>query len=52
MLISEKARFYQKYRETRKAWLDLATAQQNMEALHRTESRCKTMRGGLHELDK
>ena len=27
-LISEKAQFYQKYREAHKAWLDLATAQQ------------------------
>ena len=51
-LISEKAQFYQKYRETHRAWLDLATAQQNLEALHRAESRCETMRGGLHELDK
>ena len=51
-LISEKAQFYQKYRETRKAWLDLATAQQNLEALHRTEGRREMTRGGLHELDK
>ena len=52
MLISEKAQFYQKYREARKAWLDLATAQQNLEALHRAEGRREMMRGGLHELDK
>ena len=52
MLISEKARFYQKYRETRKAWLDLITAQQNLEALHRAEGRREMTRGGLHELDK
>ena len=51
-LISEKAQFYQKYRETRKAWLDLATAQQNLEALHRAEGRREMTRGGLHELDK
>ena len=51
-LISEKAQFYQKYRETHKAWLDLATAQQNLEALHRTEGRREMTRGGLHELDK
>ena len=51
-LISEKAQFYQKYREAYKAWLDLATAQQNLEALRRAEGRHKTMRGGLHELDK
>ena len=51
-LISEKAQFYQKYRETRKAWLDLSTAQQNLEALHCTEGRREMTRGGLHELDK
>ena len=51
-LISEKAQFYQKYRETHKAWLDLATAQQNLEALHRAEGRREMTRGGLHELDK
>ena len=51
-LISEKAQFYQKYREAHKAWLDLATAQQNLEALHRAESRREMTRGGLHELDK
>ena len=48
-LVSEKAQFYQKYRETRKAWLDLATAQQNLEALHRAEGRRETTRGGLDE---
>ncbi len=51
-LISEKAQFYQKYREAHKAWLDLSTAQQNLEALHRAESRSDMTRGGLHELDK
>ena len=51
-LISEKAQFYQKYREAHRAWLDLSTAQQNLEALHRAEGRRETMRGGLHELDK
>ena len=48
-LISEKAQFYQKYRETRRAWLDLSTAQQNLEALHRAEGRREMTRGGLHE---
>ena len=48
-LISEKAQFYQKYREAHKAWLDLSTAQQNLEALHRAESRREMTRGGLHE---
>ena len=51
-LISEKAQFYQKYREAHKAWLDLSTAQQNLEALHRAEGRREMTRGGLHELDK
>ena len=51
-LISEKAQFYQKYREAHKAWLDLSIAQQNLEALHRAEGRREMTRGGLHELDK
>ena len=51
-LISEKAQFYQKYREAHKAWLDLGTAQQNLEALHRAEGRREMTREGLHELDK
>ena len=48
-LISEKAQFYQKYREAHKAWMDLSTAQQNLEALHRAEGRREMTRGGLHE---
>ena len=48
-LISEKVQFYQKYREAHKAWLDLSTAQQNLEALHRAEGRREMMRGGLDE---
>ena len=51
-LVSEKAQFYQKYREAHKVWLDLSTAQQNLEALHRAEGRREMTRGGLHELDK
>ena len=51
-LISEKAQFYQKYREAHKAWLELSTAQQNLEALHRAEGCREMTRGGLHELDK
>ena len=51
-MISEKSQFYQKYREAHKAWLDLATAQQNLEALHRAEGCHEMTRGGLHELDK
>ena len=49
MLISEKAQFYQKYRKAHRAWLDLSTAQQNLEALHCAESRREMTRGGLHE---
>ena len=48
-MISEKAQFYQKYREAHKAWLALSTAQQNLEALHRAESLREMTRGGLHE---
>ena len=48
-LISEKVQFYEAYREAHKAWLDLSTAQQNLEALHRAESRREMTRGGLHE---
>ena len=48
-LISEKAQFYQKYREAHKAWMDLSTAQQNLEALHRAEGRREMTRGGQHE---
>ena len=48
-LISEKVQFYQKYREAHKAWLDLATAQQNLEALHRAEGCHEMTREGLRE---
>ena len=48
-LISEKAQFYQKYHEAHKVWLELSTAQQNLEALHRAESRREMTRGGLYE---
>ena len=48
-LISEKAQFYQKYREAHKVWLELSTAQQNLEALHRAEGRREMTRGGQHE---
>ena len=43
-LISEKVQFYEAYREAHKAWLDLSTAQQNLEALHRAEGRREIMR--------
>ena len=48
-LISEKAQFYQKYREAHKVWLELSTAQQNLEALHRAEGHREMTRGGQHE---
>ena len=51
-LIFRKGAVLPKVREAHKAWLDLATAQQNLEALHRAEGRREMTRGGLHELDK
>ena len=52
-LISEKVQFYEAYREAHKAWLDLSTAQQNLEAIVRKEEcRQEKEQGGLNELDK
>lgn len=52
-LISEKARFYEAYREAKKAWMELSTAQQNLEAIVRKEERRQEKeQGGLNELDK
>ena len=52
-LISEKARFYEPYREAKKAWMELSTAQQNLEAIVRKEEhRQEKEQGGLNELDK
>ena len=52
-LISEKARFYEAYREAKKAWMELSTAQQNLEAIVRKEEcRQEKEQGGLNELDK
>ena len=50
-LISEKARFYEAYREAKKAWMELSTAQQNLlSTLHR-ENRQQIQEGGLHDTD-
>ena len=50
-LISEKARFYEAYREAKKAWIELSTAQQNLlSTLHR-EDRQQIQEGGLHDTD-
>src|SRR5699024_9753328 len=52
-LISEKAQFYEAYREAKKAWIELSTAQQNLEAIIRKEERRQEKeQGGLNELDK
>ena len=50
-LISEKARFYEEYREAKKAWMELSNAQQNLEAIVRKEERCQVEEGGLHDTD-
>ena len=52
-LISEKARFYEAYREAKKAWMELSNAQQNLEAIVRKEERRQEKeQGGSDELDK
>lgn len=52
-LISEKARFYEAYREARKAWMELSTAQQNLlSTLHREDRQQEAEQGGLHDLDR
>src|SRR5699024_10874322 len=48
-LISEKAQFYQKYREAHKTWMEMSNAQQNLEAMHRAKRRREMTRGGQHE---
>ena len=50
-LVSEKAQFYQQYREAKKVWLDLSAAQQNLEAFFRQEERREIREGGLHDTD-
>src|SRR5699024_8420708 len=50
--ISEKAQRGQEYREAYEVSVELSTAQQKLEGLHRAEGRREMTRGGLHELDK
>ena len=52
-LISEKARFYEAYREAKKAWIELSTAQKNLlSTLHREDRQQEAEQGGLHDLDR
>ena len=52
-LISEKARFYEAYREAKKAWIELSNAQQNLlSTLHREDRQQEAEQGGLHDLDR
>ena len=52
-LISEKAQFYEAYREAKKAWMELSTAQQNLlSTLHREDRQQEAEQGGLHDLDR
>ena len=52
-LILEKARFYEAYREAKKAWMELSTAQQNLlSTLHREDRQQEAEQGGLHDLDR
>ena len=50
-LISEKARFYEAYREAKKAWIELSTAQQNLLSILHREDRQQIQEGGLHDPD-
>lgn len=50
-LISEKARFYEAYREAKKAWIELSTAQQNLASMLRQYERHQIQEGGLHDTD-
>ena len=50
-LISEKARFYEAYREAKKAWMELSTAQQNLASMLRQDERHQVQEGGLHDTD-
>ena len=50
-LISEKARFYEAYREAKKTWIELSTVQKNLlSTLHR-EDHQQIQEGGLHDTD-
>src|SRR5699024_10840226 len=50
-LISEKARFYEAYREAKKAWIELSTAQHNLASMLRQDERQQVQEGGLHDTD-
>ena len=50
-LISEKARFYEAYREAKKAWIELSNAQHNLESMLRQVERHQVQEGGLHDTD-
>ena len=50
-LISEKARFYEAYREAKKAWIELSTAQQNLASILRQGEHRQIQEGGLHDTD-
>ena len=50
-LISEKARFYEAYREAKKAWMELSTAQHNLASMLRQVERHQVQAGGLHDTD-
>ena len=50
-LISEKARFYEAYREAKKAWMELSTAQHNLASMLRQVERHQVQEGGLHDTD-
>ena len=48
-LISKKARFYEAYREAKKAWIELSTAQQNLASILRQGEHRQIQEGGLHD---
>ena len=50
-LISKKARLYEAYREAKKAWMELSTAQQNLASMLRQDERHQVQEGGLHDTD-
>ena len=50
-LISEKARFYEAYREAKKAWMELSTARHNLASMLRQDERHQVQEGGLHDTD-
>ena len=52
-LISEKAQFYEAYREAKRHGWNSSTAQQNLlSTLHREDRQQEAEQGGLHDLDR